>query len=235
MKKLLYSILLLDADGTILDFDRAERAAFTKTLRRFGMPRRKAKKTYPTYQKINDDLWKAHERGEVEKDRLKTLRYERLLRDTPDSAKAKEISVAYEEALGHEGQLLPHARRSLRRLRRNGARLFLITNGIASSQYGRIAAAGIGPLFEGLFISEELGISKPDPRFFEAVAGKIRDYDPAAALVVGDRPTSDLAGAASAGLPAVWIAPADRETDQPYRYRCPDLRGLLPFLKEESK
>ena len=110
-----------------------------------------------------------------------------------------------------------------------------ITNGIASSQYGRIAAAGIGPLFEGIFISEELGVSKPDPRFFEAVAGKISDYDPAAALVVGDRPTSDLAGAASAGLPAVWIAPADRETDQPYRYRCPDLRGLLPFLKEESK
>lgn len=35
-----YKALLMDVDGTLLDFDRAEAAAFTKVLQKYGFVRR---------------------------------------------------------------------------------------------------------------------------------------------------------------------------------------------------
>ena len=55
-------IFLVDADETLLDFCRAEREALAFTLRMHGVSA--DERLYSRYHAINDELWKALERGE---------------------------------------------------------------------------------------------------------------------------------------------------------------------------
>ena len=60
---------------------------------------------------------------------------------------------------------------------------------------------GLAPLLDGIVISAEVGVAKPDPAIFEralALAGARADE----ALHVGDTPEADVAGALAAGLRA---------------------------------
>ena len=93
----------------------------------------------------------------------------------------------------------------MRELKKRG-RVFLITNGTPAAQYGRLDALGIRSLFDGIFVSDEIGFAKPDPRFFGYVlsaAGAARED----CIVIGDSLTSDIAGANAAGIYSVWYAP----------------------------
>ena len=90
-------------------------------------------------------------------------------------------------------------------------RLFLVSNGTACVQKGRLESAGIAPYFEQIFISEELGVNKPDPRYFEACFERIDHFDRSRCIIVGDSLTSDILGGKNAGIATCWFNLRDRE------------------------
>ena len=112
--------------------------------------------------------------------------------------------------------LLPGAEELCRVLSRDH-RLYLLTNAVASVQKTRFANSAIAPYFQGAFISEEVGVGKPDPAYFDyvfhAVPGLARDN----ALVIGDSLTSDIQGANNAGLPCCWFNPKGQPRPQGLR------------------
>lgn len=63
-----FDYLLMDADGTLFDFARAERRALTQVFQWAGIDDRQ--KAQELYLRINRALWDAFERGEVTKDQL---------------------------------------------------------------------------------------------------------------------------------------------------------------------
>ena len=76
------------------------------------------------------------------------------------------------------------------------------SNALASSLRARVAAMGI-PI-EHVFLSEEMGCVKPARAFFEGAA-RAAGVAPGDCLMVGDSLTSDIAGAAGAGMRTCWI------------------------------
>ena len=54
-------------------------------------------------------------------------------------------------------------------------------------------------------MSDELGVQKPDPAFFEAALGLMGNPEPADVAYVGDRPDNDVRPSAAAGMRAIWI------------------------------
>ena len=72
-----YNTVLFDADQTLLDFHRSESEAISETMSLYSV--------YPSdenvklYSNINLSLWKALERGEIEKSVLVYRRFEMLL------------------------------------------------------------------------------------------------------------------------------------------------------------
>jgi len=84
-------------------------------------------------------------------------------------------------------------------------RLAVVTNGSISRQREKLQRAGLEPLLPRVFISEALGLEKPDPRLFRAVLEQL-ELVAAEALFVGDDPLRDIAGAHAVGLPTCWIA-----------------------------
>ena len=82
--------------------------------------------------------------------------------------------------------------------------LGLISNGLTKSQYIKLDATGLRGFFGSIKISEEFGITKPDPQIFTSCLEEL-DVDAEDSLFVGDHPQHDIEAAKNVGLRAVWV------------------------------
>ncbi|MDW2885366.1 HAD family hydrolase [Exiguobacterium artemiae] len=81
-------------------------------------------------------------------------------------------------------------------------RLGLITNGRSDLQRSVIETHGLQDFFDPILISEEVGLSKPNPTLF---LRPVQDWElkPEHVLFIGDHPLHDVAGAKAVGMPAL--------------------------------
>ena len=224
--------VFLDLDDTLLDFHAAERGALSKTLRSLGIEPTPA--VCARYSEINDWHWKRLERGELTRAQVKLQRFERLFEELGVSADAEAARKQYEENLAIGHVFIDGAEELLRSLF-GKYRLFIVSNGTLSVQNGRIASAGIGPYFEALFLSEEIGSVKPQKEFFDVCFSRIQGFDASRAIIVGDSLTSDIQGGINAGIKTCLFNPLGQEHAGGI---CPDfeIRSLsdLPMLLEKQ-
>jgi YjjG family noncanonical pyrimidine nucleotidase len=227
-----YRHLLFDLDNTLLDFDRAEKTAFCAAFSAYGLL--PDEQTYALYHRINDDLWKRLERGEISRERLFVLRFTMLLEKLRirDGGLSEELSRAYFRLLSHQSFTVEGAEEVCRALAAEYS-LHIITNGTAPVQRERLRGSGLLPYCTGIFISDEIGAAKPSPLFFSAVMTEIGAALPAECCVIGDSWSSDIAGALAAGIDAVWICPQGNAV--PERAGCVtvlcDIRELPEYLR----
>ena len=78
---------------------------------------------------------------------------------------------------------------------------------MALAQRGRFRRSPLRDIIPWLFISEEIGASKPDPAFFRAAFGAMGLEDLRRVLMVGDNLLADVKGGLDAGVDAVWYNP----------------------------
>lgn len=94
-------------------------------------------------------------------------------------------------------------RASLRDLRREGWVLGVVSNGMADNQVGRLESTGIADLVDGWGISSEVGVRKPEPETFHALARRLGcQLD---GWMFGDSLEIDVVGGAGVGLRTAWI------------------------------
>jgi len=200
-----YSWILFDADGVLFDYDSAERQALHDAWELTG--REYGADALATYKRVNKELWGRFERGALDQDRLKVLRFEMLLQELGAKADPGAMSDRYLESLGNNGGLLPGAREVLETLQ-GRVGMAMITNGIAKVQRGRLAQSGIRKYFSSIIISAEVGAAKPDPRIFDHAFESIGRPDKSEVLMVGDSLSSDIMGGVGYGLDTCWINPS---------------------------
>ncbi|QLQ36850.1 HAD family hydrolase [Micromonospora robiginosa] len=88
----------------------------------------------------------------------------------------------------------------------------VVTNGAARQQDTKIRRTGLDRYVADWVISEEAGVSKPNPRIFALAAQRAR-MPLRGAWVVGDSPEADIGGATAVGLPSVWLHRGRRWSD----------------------
>jgi putative hydrolase of the HAD superfamily len=234
-----YRAFILDADNTLFDFDRAERAALQEALLKSGY-QDVPEDVCGRYHRINEELWKLFERGMIAQQELRIERFRRLIDEFPKRGTTLPVNPAsvgqlYIEALSEKGYLLAHAHAVLQVLS-SEVPLLLLSNGIASVQRRRIDRSGIEMYFKDILISSEVGIAKPDPMIFGLAVEKL-NHRKVDILCVGDSPSSDIRGGWNAGIDTCWYAPWDTAypADEPHPlYRISDLRQLLDFLPQRD-
>ncbi|HVR47883.1 MAG TPA: HAD family hydrolase [Candidatus Binatia bacterium] len=106
--------------------------------------------------------------------------------------------------------LFPGAVELLRALRERGVKLGIVTNGLSETHREKIALLQIGEYFDAIFLSDEVGMVKPDPLLF-AHACRTLGGAPAHGAMVGDRYDRDVRGAMDAGLYTIWLNVRDEE------------------------
>ena len=100
--------------------------------------------------------------------------------------------------------LFPGAVDLLRTLRDRGMKLGIVTNGLSETHREKIALLQISEYFDAIFLSDEVGMVKPDPLLF-AHACRTLGAAPAHSAMVGDRYDRDIRGALDAGLYTIWL------------------------------
>ena len=81
-------------------------------------------------------------------------------------------------------------------------------------QRARLSNSPFDGFFDPLIISDEVGVAKPTPRIFEILLEKAGITDKTSVLMIGDSLSSDIAGAAAAGIDSCWFNPSGSDSDE---------------------
>lgn len=228
-----YRWILFDADGTLFDFDHAATLALEQTFGDFQLDF--SPTHLPLYEKINVEAWRAFERGDLPRERLRSERFERLFTALGLQADSVSFGDAYLRHLSEHADLLPGAEDVVRRLA-TVVDLMIITNGLQEVQRPRFARATICKHFADFVISEEVGAAKPDPRIFAEAFARMNHPAPAEVLIVGDSLTSDIQGGNNVGIDTCWFNPTQRprDTDVQIDFEIARLEDLFALIHRDD-
>ncbi len=196
--------LFLDLDDTILDFHKAERIAVRKTIEAFGLA--VDDELLNTYSAINRAHWERLERGELTREEVLTGRFTTLFQKFGKAVDATACARDYEKNLAVGHYFLPGAEEAMEELAKQ-YKLYLVSNGTASVQKGRMTSANLYRFFKKVFVSQEVGYNKPAKEYFDICFAGIPGFDPKRAMIVGDSLTSDILGGINAGITTCWVNP----------------------------
>ncbi|MBQ8345412.1 MAG: YjjG family noncanonical pyrimidine nucleotidase [Clostridia bacterium] len=224
-----YDTILLDADGTLLDFAKSEKEAVSDTMRACGVV--PTEELTRRYSEINASLWKQLERKELRREELLIRRFALLVEECHLSADPLCMAKLYPSYLSQNGYVLEGAVSLLERLRPH-ARLYLATNGIKKIQSSRLEKSGLLSLVDGVFVSEDMGVEKPDIRFFEGIAKALPSMTPQRTVIVGDSLSSDMRGGLAYGIDTCWYNPsgAPIPPDMPLTYVATNFDEIYQFI-----
>jgi 2-haloacid dehalogenase len=203
-----YPILLFDADNTLLDFDRSSREAFAATLKTLGIEPQEWH--FDRYLLINRECWSMLEKGEIDPETVKWLRFRRFLDSIQSDVDPRNAGYLYLELLAQYHYTIDGAIDLLEALQQKGARLGLITNGLSAVQRPRFKSSGLEAFFETIVISEEIGTAKPMHGYFEYTLDQLNSPSVDDVLIIGDNPGSDILGGQNMGIDTCWYNPHRR-------------------------
>ena len=199
-----YQYILFDADDTLLNFKASEQEALEKLFQSLDLTLTEQLKEH--YHAINHSLWAAFEQGEITKDEILNTRFRRLFQEEKIEIKRPGIEKEYQDLLASSHLLISGAIELLDNLK-DHYELYIVSNGVATTQYNRLKASGLYPYFKQIFISEETGYQKPQIEFFDYVFSRIPNFIPSKALIIGDSLASDIQGGVNASIDTCWYNP----------------------------
>jgi putative hydrolase of the HAD superfamily len=200
-----YEIIIFDADETLFDFKKSESEAFKNTMLEFDIEYDE-NHHFKIYQGINTAIWKEFEDGIITQEKLKIERFKRLSDRLNAGFDEVAFAKSYMKHLSHASFLYDDSIVLVKSLHKD-YRLTIVTNGLKDVQDGRIRKSVIAKYFEDIVVSEEVNISKPDPKIFEHALTNINHADKSKVLIVGDSLTSDIQGGINFGVDTCWFNP----------------------------
>ena len=198
-----YSAVFIDIDNTLLDFDAYVRNTLEEGFGHFGIcsyePRMEE-----VFHRENNKLWRAIERGELTFAELQKIRFNTVFKalgvegDGPAFEKYFRSKI-YDSAIPIGGAF------DCLSFFRGKSIVCAASNGPSNQQIHRLEIAGMLEYFDYVFVSETLGIQKPEAEFFRRAfaiinEGRPEPLAPQKCLMLGDSLTSDIAGGVNAGM-----------------------------------
>ncbi len=226
-----YELILFDADDTLFDFKKSERESFKNTMLEFNIEYDE-NHHLKIYQGINRAIWREFEDGLITQEKLKVERFKRLSDNLKAGFDEKEFAKVYIKHLANCSFLFEESIDLIKNLHKD-FKLTVITNGLTDVQNKRIKRSIISEYFEQVIISEEVKVSKPDPKIFEYALKYIGCTDKSKVLMVGDSLTSDIQGGINFGIDTCWYNPKriENKTEIIPTYEISNLMKLKDILE----
>lgn len=197
-----YSWILFDADNTLFDFTYSQRKALEQTFGKFSLDY--SDNVFDDFVKINIEIWTAYDRNEITHEEIKYLRFKRLFDVYVISeVDHRQFNTYFINKLISNSKLLDGAENLLLSLH-GKTKIALITNGMKEVQRPRFEQCRLKYVFDQVFISGEIGKSKPNYEFFEYVHNNCNNEIKNNYLVVGDNLIADIEGGKNFGFDTCW-------------------------------
>ena len=225
------STILWDVDGTLLDFIAAEKAAIKTLFREFNLGEC-SDEMIKRYSEINKGYWQRLERGEITKQEVLVGRFKEFFKSEGlDSSVAEDFNSLYQLRLGdtivyHDDSL------EIVKSLQGRVRQYVVSNGTVEAQSKKLRLSGLGELMDGIFLSEHIGVEKPNIEFFNKVFEEIGPADRSSIMIAGDSLTSDIQGGNNAGIVTCWYNPQGDKAEDKYAidYEISDLHQIYEIL-----
>jgi len=227
-----YDTFLFDADGTLFDYDKSAFNAFKIMFEYCGFEY--TDDIWKVYGEINSWAWENYEKGEIDVETLKTIRFERLFNEIGVYYDSKEFNKRYLYELGKSNFLIDGAMDICKDIVSYGKNIYIVTNGLWETQASRIKHSPLKDYISDFFVSELIGFQKPHISYFEHVFANIPQFNKDTALLIGDSLAADIAGGNNAGLDTCWlnIKNAMNESEIIPTYEIMELSELRKFVSD---
>ena len=244
-------VLLWDIDNTLLDFPAAEAAAVRNLFAEFGYGEC-PDEMMRDYSAINLAHWERLERGEITRHQVLEGRFVVFFQKYGiPTDRVAAFNERYQDCLGDTICFLDEGDRIVRSLAGRVMQC-VTTNGTRKAQEKKLRRSGLEEVFDRIFISEDIGIEKPQAGFFDHVLREadrwLAEHEAGLAasgagyrgplkrhevMIIGDSLTSDIRGGDNARIVTCWYNPTGRENDQGVRvdHEIKDLREIPAILK----
>jgi putative hydrolase of the HAD superfamily len=240
-----YKDLFIDFDDTLYDTHGNAVMALSETFELFHLEQYfpDPQVFYDAYWLANIDLWSRYSKGEIDRPFLIVERFRRPLMV---SEKFKEeftglpsltpyilnMSDRFLDFCSNKPGVVEGAHELMDELKGRGYRMHMTSNGFHEVQYKKLAACGLRDYFDTIILSEDAGVNKPSPLYFDYAlkkSGASRDTT----LMIGDNLQTDILGALNAGIDAMlfnrWnVDPAD--SPQPPTFIVANLYEISQYL-----
>lgn len=198
-----YKTLLFDFDDTLFDFSKSEIIALERAFACYGIE--PSGENVEKYRKENRAYWQGFEKGLYKDESSSYIRFQNFLSAIGKSgADAQEMNNKYLDELSTTAFPIQQSDEMLKRLS-TIYDIYIITNSLKRVSDARTAISGIEPYIKGRFVSEDIGVSKPNAGFFKYCFSHIPDFSPDVTLIIGDSISSDIKGGINAGIDTCWF------------------------------
>jgi len=209
--------ILFDIDNTLLSFDGYVKESMKRGFEKFGICTYKDE-MYDAFTEVNSKLWIDIENGELQFEDFKKVRWNKVFERIGVCFDGVKFEEYFREGLFSSGILELGAIEILEYLKDKYI-LCTASNGPFKQQKNRLRVSGILPYFSHLFISEEIGYSKPAKEFFNTCMKRLNDdqrekIHPCEVMIVGDSLTSDMAGGIVSGIKTCFYNPGKKDVDE---------------------
>ncbi len=207
-------VILIDIDDTVLSFQGYVRESMESGFEAFGIGPFE-EDMLSVFHQVNSVLWRRLEKGTLSFEELKKIRWNLVFEKLGISADGVKFEEYFRSRLFDSAILVDGAMELLEYL--NGKYILCAaSNGPFLQQKNRLSVGGVLEFFTHLFISEEIGHSKPSKEFFSVCLDRLNQgaenfISPRDVLIIGDSLSSDIAGGLAAGIQTLFYNPEEKE------------------------
>ena len=154
--------------------------------------------------------------GRVPLEAARIERFRRLLQFAGISAGpevAGELASIYRDTYRERRRAVAGAGELMAAIKRR-ARLGIVSNNLLDEQQEKLRICELDPFVDALVVSEEAGVSKPDPAIFHLALDRL-GVRADESVMIGDSWAADIEGARAAGIRAVWFNPTEAPPPDP--------------------
>lgn len=232
MKKIReHKVLLFDLDNTILDFSKAEDYSIRTLAMDYNI--RLEDRDVLNYIKINEQYWNMADSGQIKKDEMLKRRFVDFFKLFNLDVDGKSCDEKYRNYLTEQAFLVDGAIEVLETLSTKSD-LYIVSNGVKQTQEIRMKKAGINKYFKKVFLSDEIGHSKPSKEFFDYVKEYLHNvyregYSLDDVVLIGDNLFTDINGANNAQIKSVYFNIFNKDNNTMYKpiYEIKKLKEIL--------
>ena len=226
-----YEAILFDLDGTLVNYDAAQKYSVAKAIEQLG------KQNSPDLEQKVLELVSSDAVQDIEACRpgwmpADSKYIQDIFTDAGVNFSSGLFLKYYFEAMSQHGEALPGVIDLLISLKKDHT-IGLVTNGLGPVQRKRLVKAGLMEYLDLLVVSCEVGYAKPDPAILQ-LAIRLADSTPETTLFVGDSIGSDMRAAEAAGVDFVFIQPdGDFSAPGPRVLELRKTADLIDFVKTD--
>ena len=231
----------LDLDDTLIDFHANSLEALRLTYDACRLDRYFAdcKEWTDSYMRHNHALWDRYNRAEITQAYLRMHRFlDPVMEKCPAvdeesfAAEATRLDTVYLDLLAQQKCMIDGAVELVSHLRAQSYNIGVLSNGFTDVQHRKLRTVGLDQMVDAVVLSDDIGVNKPDPRIYAHAMERAGCCDPAAHIMIGDNPATDIAGAIASGWRSVLFAPsAQCLTLTRDGLTTPSLRLLPPLFR----